>query len=133
MELQMPRVNHITISGRITKPIEIKNTATGKSVAQFSIAVDNPPVKKADGSWDTSAFFMDCVAWEHVATKLADKAGKGVPVLLQGRLSIRTADVQGQQRKFTEIIISDAQILGKAEPKPATPDDFLPPPSDEPF
>ena len=53
-------MNKVILIGRVTKDIELKTTASGKSVASFTLAV-NRERKNADGNYE--ADFINCVAY----------------------------------------------------------------------
>lgn len=53
-------MNSVSISGRLTKDLELRYTQSGVAVCAFTVAVDRPSVKdKTD--------FIDCVAWRNSA------------------------------------------------------------------
>ena len=59
-------MNHATLLGRLTKAPELKQTQSGISVCNFTVAVDRK-YKNQDGTRDTD--FLPCVAWRHTADK----------------------------------------------------------------
>ena len=68
-------LNHICIAGRITKDIELKQTASGVSCVNFTIACDRDYSGKDGGEKETD--FVDVVAWRSTAEFLAKYFGKG--------------------------------------------------------
>ena len=60
--------------------------------------------------------FVDIVAWDSPGRKLAEICNtylkKGMNVLIDGRLSIRSYETkEGEKRKATEIVCNDMQML----------------------
>lgn len=99
-------MNSICVVGRLTKDPELRFVqGSGKAVANFMIAVDNPFDK------DNADFFR-VVVWGVQAENLAKYKHKGNPVGVVGRLSSRTYDTaNGEKRFVVEIIASNIDYL----------------------
>jgi single-strand DNA-binding protein len=105
--------NHI---GRLAADPELRYTGGGKAVCSFRLAVDNPFVKKEDGT--NGADFFDFVAWEKDAEFVSNHCGKGDQVAVQSRAQARSyEDKEGVKRKVVEFVIGNIKGLGKAKPK----------------
>lgn len=95
-------LNHIAIMGRLTRDPELRQTGSGKSVANFSVAVDRD-FKNESGEKETD--FIDCVAWRHTADFVCKYMKKGSMVVVSGRLQIRPwEDESGNKRRSAEIV-----------------------------
>ena len=70
-------MNHITISGRLTRDPEARVSANGKSVTNFAVAVDRPFTK------DTTDFF-DVVTFGKLAEICGNNLDKGRRVIVDG-------------------------------------------------
>ena len=107
-------MNTITLLGRATSSIELKQTQAGKSVVNFSLAVKRPYTK------DTTDFH-NIVAWDKLAELISKYVKKGDQVCIRGYLTNREwQDKQGNKRVSTEIIAEDVDFVGgeaKAEKK----------------
>ena len=57
-------INRVILTGRLTKDPELRKTQTGKSVANFTVAVDRMRRKDQDVA-DTD--FISCQAWNKTA------------------------------------------------------------------
>jgi single-strand DNA-binding protein len=100
--LRFPFVNNVTVSGRLTRDIELRYTASGTPVAKLSIAVDRRFQK--DGNWESETSYFDVVVWDQTATKCAEYLVKGNAVLVEGRLHSRSyTNNEGRNIKITEI------------------------------
>jgi len=96
----------IIIEGNLGRDPEVRQTASGKSVTSFSVAVNE---RRGQDAGHTEWF--NCVCWEKTAEVAGQYLRKGDQVLLEGRLQTREwQDRDGQQRRTTELIV-DRLIL----------------------
>mgnify|MGYP003595167289 CR=1 FL=1 len=96
-------------TGRLTRDPEIKNTTTGKAVANFTLAVDRR-FKNQDGQKE--ADFINCQAWGKTAEVLGQYTQKGSRIGVVGRLQVRSYDAQdGTKRWVTEVIVDELEFL----------------------
>ena len=106
-------INTATILGRITAPLEIRQTQSGTPVLQFTVAVDRD---YTDQNGERQADFISCVAWKQTAEFIGRYFGKGRMIALTGRLQSRTYDDRnGIKHYVTELIVNQASFTG--EPK----------------
>ena len=91
--------------GRLTADVEIKATASGKSVAAFTIACD-----RDFGERETD--FINCVAWQNKAEFIAKWFRKGDMIALMGRLAMRSYETDNGKRTVYEINVEDAYFCG---------------------
>ena len=115
----MQDINSVTLIGRSTKDIEIRKTQSGKSVVQFTLAVNRR-------GKDAGADFINCVAWEKTADVLAQYCHKGDRIGIVGRISTRSYDdkITGKKVFLTEIMVDQFEFLSepkKEEPKQEQP------------
>lgn len=111
MNLRMPNINRIQITGRISKDLELKRTPKGTATCNFSIANDRR-YKDADSQWQTETTFVSIQAWSGAAEMLVANAKKGMAVMVEGRLSCRNWLTQeGQNRQSWEIVAENIHIL----------------------
>lgn len=101
-------MNVVNLIGRLTKPIEISKTPTGKTVGKFNLAVNNPFNKEVPD-------FITCVAWEKTAELMSKYLGKGSQVGISGRLNVRSYDDKGVKRWSTTVIIQDFFLIGSKQ------------------
>ena len=94
-------MNSITLLGRTTNSIELKQTQAGKSVATFSLAVKRPFTK------DTTDFF-NVTAWDKQAETMSRFVKKGNLICIRGYLQNRSwEDNNGNKRIATEIVAQE--------------------------
>ena len=99
-------LNHITLMGRLTRDVELKQTPTGKEVCNFTIAVD-------DGYGDNKkTYFFNMVAWNATAKFIGQYFGKGDLIAVEGKLTTRQYEKDGDKRTITEVLVSQAHFCG---------------------
>lgn len=109
-----PKINIVILSGRLTRDGEIFSTQSGLTKLTMRIAVDQS-VKLKTGEWKDEAFFIDVIAWKEMAERGKDKARKGVAVVVEGRLSSRDYEKDGQKRTVFEVVANKLQFLSAAD------------------
>jgi len=109
-----PKINIVVLSGRLTKDGEIFATQSGLTKLTMRLAVDQS-VKTKSGEWKDDAFFIDCIAWKEMAERGKDKARKGTAVVVEGRLSSREYEKDGQKRVVFEVVANRLQFLTSTE------------------
>ena len=140
-------INRVVLVGRLTRDVEVRKTASGLSVATFTVACDRRIARGQDGNNQQSADFISCVAWRQAADFLGSYAHKGALVGVEGRIQTRNYDRDGQKVYVTEIVCDTVNLLESksqsqsraqnsgyqdnsyqqpySQPKPSTNDDFV--------
>lgn len=104
-------INRVVLVGRLTRDPELRTTSTGKSVTDFSIAVDKK-IKPTDGS--STADFFRVSAWGQTAEFVANYLHKGRLVAVDGRLQSRKYQASdGSNREVVEIVADNVQGLDR--------------------
>lgn len=102
-------MNNVSLTGRLTKDVEIRKTTTGKSVASFSLAVRRDK-EKTD--------FINCVAWNNTADLLYQYTHKGSQIGVSGSIQTRNYDDPnrpGVKVYVTEVLVDRIEFLEKRE------------------
>ena len=106
-------LNKILLLGRLVADPELRYTATGKAVAQFTLAVDRPFASQ-DGKKE--ADFIPVILWGKTAEAAANYSFKGHRLLVEGRLQIRSYEAKdGSKRWATEVIGNSIEFIEKKE------------------
>ncbi|MBP5279725.1 MAG: single-stranded DNA-binding protein [Erysipelotrichaceae bacterium] len=105
----MININSVTLVGRLTKDIELRKTSSNTSVCNFTVAVDRRFQSQQQGG--QSADFISCIAWRQSADFLAQYAGKGTIVGVEGRIQTRSYDGQNGKVYVTEVVADNVQII----------------------
>ena len=99
-------VNKAIVIGRITSPLELKTTKTGKEVLAFSVAT-NKTWKDQAGNKQEKTEFHNVVSWGPQAKVVATYFIKGQEIYVEGSLETRSWDdaTSGKKMYRTEIIM----------------------------
>jgi len=126
----MAGVNKVILVGNLGKDPELRNTTSGTSVCEFSIATGES-WKGKDGQMQERTEWHRIIVWGKLGENCAKFLSKGRQVFLEGRLQTRSwEDKDGNKRYTTEIVARDVQFLGTGGGKGAG-NDGPPPPSDD--
>ncbi len=112
----MSGVNKVILIGRLGQDPEIKQTAQGDSVANFSLATSET-WKDKGGEKQERTEWHRCVAWRQLADIIGKYCHKGDQLYIEGKLQTRKwQDQGGQDRYSTEVVVSQMQMLcGKGD------------------
>ena len=102
-------INTAIITGNLTRDPELRQTASGTSVLQFSVAV-NDRVKE-NGEWTDRANYIDCTMFGTRADSLSKLLHKGSKVAVQGKLHWSSWEKDGQKRSKVEIWPDTVELL----------------------
>lgn len=104
-------LNKVMIVGNLGRDAEMRFTPSGKSVANFSVAV-NQFWKGADSELHTDTEWFNVVAWGNLAEISKKYLKKGSLVYVEGRLQSRMwQDSEGVQHKTIEVVARDILML----------------------
>lgn len=141
-------LNCVALIGRLVADPELRTTNSGKSVANFRIAVDRSYTKGGNRETD----FITIVCWEGTADFVSKYFAKGSMIAIQGSIQTRQyEDNTGAKRTAFEVLAREVSFCGgKNETSPgqaaapatptvnpyvtayvAAPDDFEEIPDDE--
>jgi len=105
-------VNRVIVIGHVGSDAELKYTASGKPVANFSVAV-NESFKNSNGDNVDRVEWFRCVAWNGLAELCGQYLVRGKQCYLEGRLQTRKYDdKEGKAKTITEVVVSTLRLLG---------------------
>ena len=99
-------MNHVILTGRLTKDPEIRYTDSKKAVCSFTLAVDDG----RDSEGKKKAQFIPCVAWGKTAELIDQYFTKGKPLTVTGRITVRTYEKNGEKRYITEVVCNGIEF-----------------------
>ncbi len=104
--------NSVQLIGNLGADIEIKTFDNGNKVARTVIATNdyyknNKGEKVKDTQWHT------VVAWGNLADNMSGILSKGDEVAIQGKLSHRRYESEGQMKSITEIVVNEFLKISK--------------------
>lgn len=100
----------ITVVGNLTADPNLRFTNTGTAVVDFTVASTPRTFDRQSGQWkDGETLFLRCSAWREYAENIAESLGKGMRVIVQGRLVQRsyTPREGGEQRTVVELQVDE--------------------------
>ena len=104
-------LNKVMIIGRLGQDPELKYTPQGVAVCSFTVAT-NEGFKGQDGNWVDRTEWHRIVLWRGMAETAGKFLRKGSQVYVEGKLSTRSWEKDGQKHYTTEIVGSDMTFLG---------------------
>ncbi|HSX28543.1 MAG TPA: single-stranded DNA-binding protein [Candidatus Saccharimonadales bacterium] len=106
-------INQVILMGNLTRDPELRTTPSGQSVCSFGIAV-NRSWQGSDGSQQDAVDYFDITAWGKLGELVNQYLSKGRRCLIQGRLSYRAWEQDGQKRNKVEVVANDVTFLDSA-------------------
>jgi len=105
-------INKMILLGYAGNDAELRFTATGKAVANFSVAI-NESFKNSNGDNVERVEWFRCVAWDGLAELCGQYILRGKQLYLEGRMQTRKYDDKdGNPRTTTEVVVSTLRLLG---------------------
>ena len=105
-------MNQVQLIGNLTKDIELRKTADGKSVVNLTLAVARTyDREKAD--------FISCQAWEKTADILSQYCYKGFKIGVTGQIQTGSYGKNGQTVYTTTVRVNNIDLWTPREPMTA--------------
>ena len=104
-------MNNVSLIGRLTKDVELKEFGKGKdagSVTRITLAVRDG--KTAEGEERTQ--FISCTLWNRSAEIAAEFCKKGDQVAVTGRLVNNNYERDGETVYQMEVVASSIELIG---------------------
>lgn len=101
--------NKVILVGNLTAQPELKTTASGLSVCNFSLAVNRRFAKQGEQSVD----YINISTWRTSAEFVGKYAKKGNSLVVCGSLQVRNyTNQQGQKVYITEVVADEVSFAG---------------------
>lgn len=105
-------MNKLTIIGNLTRDVELRTTQSGKSVANFTVAVN----RRAKPGEKAEADFFRVSVWDKQAETCQKYLAKGRKVCVIGSVSVSTYTANdGSTRATLEVFAQDVEFLDSAK------------------
>jgi single-strand DNA-binding protein len=106
-------VNKVFLLGNVGKDPEIRSTAGGTTVANFTLATADR-AKDAQGNWVDKPEWHNLVCFDRLAETAKNYVKKGSSLFVEGKITNRSWDDKesGQKKYRTEIIVNDFTFVG---------------------
>lgn len=104
-------LNNVSLMGNLTRDPELKYTATGKAVANLSVA--NNRVYSKNGEKATEVSYFDIEVWGVVAENCAKYLTKGNGIIVEGRLRQDRWEKDGKTQSRVRIVANNVHFMPK--------------------
>lgn len=98
-------LNVTTLTGRLTKDLDLRYTSNAKAVGSGTLAVDRQ-FKNAQGEKETD--FINFVVWGKSAENMANYTRKGSLIGITGRIQTRNYENQQGQRVYVTEVVAES-------------------------
>ena len=112
-------INRVNISGNLTRDPQLRVTASGTSVLDFGVAV-NERRKNQSGEWEDRANFVDCTMFGKRAEAVEKFLSKGQKVAIEGKLRYSSWEKDGQKRSKLSVIVDEIEFMSRRDGQQAT-------------
>ncbi len=104
--------NQVRLIGHLGKDPEVRETATGKKLARFSVATNETYINDK-GERVSETQWHNIICWGKTATLAEKVLSKGAEVALEGKISTKQyTDKDGNRKATTEIVATDFLAMG---------------------
>jgi single-strand DNA-binding protein len=100
----MMNLNDVKLVGNLVRDPEVRATTIGKSVANFSLGV-NESYTAENGEKQQMVNFVDCEVWGKSAENLGKLAKSGVEIFVQGSLRQSVWDDRQSGQKRSKLYV----------------------------
>ena len=107
-------VNKVILVGHVGKDPEVQYIKEDVPVAKFTLATSET-YRTKQGDKVTNTEWHNIVVWRGLAKVVEQWVKKGSQLYLEGKISTRSYEKDGQTKYFTEIVVSSLEMLGKAQ------------------
>lgn len=105
-------MNSLTIIGNLTRDPESRTTQDGKTVCNFTVAVNR---RQRNSNGQSEADFFRVAVWGNMAEPCQKYLSKGKKVSVIGSVSVHTYTAQdGTTKAQMEVLARDVEFLSKA-------------------
>lgn len=112
--------NKVQLIGNVGATPLVKQLESGKSVVHFSMAT-NERFKNQQGDLQTDTQWHYVVAWGKTAEIIGQYVSKGQEIAVEGKLTHRSYEANGEKRYLTEVLCSEVLLLqSKSKPEAYT-------------
>jgi single-strand DNA-binding protein len=106
-------VNKVILIGNLGRDPELRRTASGMAVANFTMATTETWNNKS-GEREQQTEWHRIVCWGRLAERISEQLTKGRQVYVEGRLQTREwEDREGTKRRTTEINARTVLMVGR--------------------
>jgi single-strand DNA-binding protein len=106
----MKNLSYIILDGNLTQDPELKNTSIGKSVTNFTVAVNHNGSYGEDKEPEDVSYF-EVEAWEKIGENCSEYLKKGSKVTIMGNLrQSRWKTNEGESRSRVKVVATSVRF-----------------------
>jgi len=104
-------INNVTISGNLSRDIDVTHSSSGSSIGRFGVAVVDGVKNKDTGEWEDYINWVDCVMFGKRVDRLGQYLTKGSKVTVSGKLHYSSWEKDGQKRNKIEVVVNNIDLI----------------------
>lgn len=104
--------NRIQLIGNLGNDPEIITLESGAKLAKFSLAT-NETYRNSDGEKVTNTQWHNVTAWNKTAEIIEHYVTKGSEIMVDGKLTYKSYEKEGERKYITEVICNEILMFGK--------------------
>ena len=108
-------INHVAITGNLTRDPELRSTAGGTAVMSLGIAVNDSRKNQQTGEWEDYPNFIDCTMFGARAQSVSRFLSKGSKVAIEGKLRWSQWERDGQKRSKIEVFVDEIEFMSRQQ------------------
>ncbi|PCJ53806.1 MAG: single-stranded DNA-binding protein [Candidatus Hydrogenedentota bacterium] len=112
-DLKMPDINKVSLAGNLTRDPELQYLPNGTPLCKLGLAVSRK-YKTKSGELKENTLFINVTAWRGTAEYCGNNMRKGMPVLVEGRLTSDEWEDKNTGQKRTKIEVTADRVQGLA-------------------
>lgn len=112
-------MNRVILIGNVGADPKVKYLDSGDSVAKISLATTESYKNKA-GEKVTNTEWHNVVFWRGLAKVVKSYVIKGAQLSVEGKITYRSYEKDGQTKYYTEIVASSMEMLGRKQDNTGT-------------
>lgn len=107
--------NKVTLLGRLTKDPVLEYTQNNKAYIRFNLAVDKNLTREKRQELESknqpTADFINCVCFGSMAETISKYSGKGLRILINGRIQTGSFEKDGQRVFTTDVVANNIEFI----------------------
>jgi single-strand DNA-binding protein len=107
-------INKVILVGNVGKDPVVQYVKEDVPVARFTIATSET-YRDRNGEKVTNTEWHNIVAWRRWAKVVEQYIKKGTQLYIEGKITTRSYEKDGATKYFTEIVVNNLQMLGRAQ------------------
>jgi single-strand DNA-binding protein len=102
--LEYMQQNTVTLIGAMATDVVLTTTDEGVALARFRVIVSSRRLDRRTSTWvNSEPSFVAVACWRRLAENVAGSLQRGDPVLVTGRLKVRSVQRNGRPTTYVEV------------------------------